>query len=192
MPPVQSTHPSGPSPWAIWALICLSATVLLALVVLSIPGPARFDRLKINGNPSFQEQVVKALSLLRSRSPNAYQIVTNNIGAIVQAKHSGMAAYRNPPTFDLNDRTAFYSVTWCAGSIAHDSMHSKLYFDYRRQHAGAPVPDHVWIGAMVEKTCTDYQRLVLEQVGAPSNEVAHCVWNPKDRYWEIDYQKRNW
>ena len=170
----------------------VSASVVLLLVMLSIPGPARFDSLRISGNPRFQQQVSSALSLLRGRSPDGYQIVTNNIGIIAQAKHSGMAAYRDPPTFDLNDRTAFYSVTWCAGSIAHDSMHSKLYFDYRRAHAGASVPDNVWIGETVEKACTDHQHHVLLQIEAPSNEIAQCVWNPKDRYWEVDYTKRNW
>jgi hypothetical protein len=50
------------------------------------------------------------------------------------AKHNGMVADHQPPSFQLNDYSAFYSVTSCAGVIAHDPIHSKLYRDYRVRH----------------------------------------------------------
>jgi len=174
------------------AAAVLVVGALIALTGLPRPRSFHFDNISIRGSPRFQGQVVSALALLRTKSPDGYQIITNNIGAITQSKHSGMAAYRKPPTFELNDQTAFYSVTWCAGSIAHDSIHSKLYLDYLKRNARMNVPTNIWIGEAAEKVCSEHQVRVLIQIGAPSNEITHCIWNPADRYWEVDYQKRNW
>ena len=87
--------------------------------------PAGKD-IEIRGSKAFREQVNKSLKLLKNKAPDAYGIVIHNVGRIEQGKHSGMWAYKTPPTFELNDRTAFCSITWCASSIAHDSYHSKL------------------------------------------------------------------
>jgi len=108
------------------AVTLAAAALILILAICNANRPDRFDTLEINGTATFKEQVTNSLALLRSRSPESYGVVTTYIGRISQAKHSGMAAYENPPTMELNDRTAFYSVTWCASSIAHDSIHSKL------------------------------------------------------------------
>ena len=126
-------------------------------------------------------------------------MVTNYVGKIVQGSHSGMWAYKDPPTYEMNDRTTFYSVTWCAGSIAHDAYHSKLYHDYKRNHSG-PVPDKIWTGVDAEKKCLKHQLKVLKRIGAPKHEIDHCkkqIGNHHDvnkdgKYDWKDYKKRNW
>jgi len=148
------------------------------------------DGIKIRGTREFKEQVESALILLRSRSPGAYQITTNYIGMISQAEHSGMRAYRRPPTFDLNDRTAFYSQTWCAGAIAHDSFHSKLYNEYKKAHPGG-VPDEVWTGREVEKQCLKHQLQVLQEIGAPFSEISYCA-SQDGSYGTVKYKERDW
>jgi len=156
--------------------LTVAAGVALFLVLHAVFGPAHFDNLEIRGTRRFKARVIQALTLLRSKTPHAYELATNNIGAISQSKHSEMAAYRKPPTFELNDQTAFYSVTWCAGSIAHDSLHSRFYFNYLKLHPGERVVVHdAWMGEAAEKLCCEHQLRVLRQIGAPTNEIAQCL-----------------
>src|SRR5688572_9506659 len=106
------------------------ALVLPLALVLWAGHPADGADPEIVGSLQFSNQVHHALLLLRSRDTNAYGMVTNYIGRIEQGKRSGMWAYKSPPTYEMSDSTAFYSLTWCAATIAHDSFHSKLYHDY--------------------------------------------------------------
>jgi hypothetical protein len=107
-----------------------------------------------------------------------------------------MCAYKDPPTYEMSDTTAFYSVTWCAATIAHDSYHSKLYHDYRKEHAGS-VPSEVWTGRPAERLCMKHQLAVMEHIGASKPEIdwakqqadGHYVKDNED--WN-DYQKRDW
>jgi len=155
--------------------------------------------IEIRGSKAFVVQVDRSLKLLENKAPYAYEIIINNVGRIEQGEHSGMWANITPPTFELNDRTAFYSVTWCAGSIAHDSYHSKLYHDYKKIHSG-PVPDIIWGGQNVELECIKHQINALKQIGAPKLEIDHCRQQDGSHYdinkdgkydWD-DYKKRDW
>jgi hypothetical protein len=148
------------------------------------------DEIKIKGSEKFQNTVSNALTLLEIKSPATYQVVTNYIGVIEQSEHSGMQVEKTPPVFGLNDRSAFYSVTWCAGVIAHDSFHSKLYRDYQAAHAGQ-VPDDIWIGHEAEIKCLKFQAMALKEIGAPENEVTYCEKISPD-YADVPYSKRNW
>jgi hypothetical protein len=179
--------------WFIPALASTIMLVLLAGVVVFAFRPVHFDSLIIHGSHRFKTRVLSSLTLLRTKAPEAYQIVTNNIGAIAQSKHSGMAVYRKPPTFELNDATAYASVTWCASCIAHDALHARFYFTWLRFHASQrAVPHDVWMGENAEMLCSAHQLRVLRQIGAASNEIAHCSSVSTNRYWEVDYKKRNW
>ncbi len=173
-------------------ILVLAGLAFLVLAGVFVGGPKRVDTIVIRGTPRFRERVASSLTLLRAKSLRDYQVVTNYIGAIVQAKHSGMSPYQNPPTLELNDRTVYYSITWCAASIAHDSIHSKLYLDYLKQHPdGAGVPDEIWTGAVVERRCCEHETRVLQALAAPPAEISWSA-ETNDRYWEIDYSNRNW
>lgn len=128
---------------------------------------------QIVGSPRYTGQVRQALQLLKTRDLKAYQIVTNYVGRIKESAHSGMWAYNNPPTYEMSDVTAFYSLTWCTATIAHDSFHSKLYHDYRDTHGGS-VPDSVWTGVGAEQQCMKHQLEVMKQIGATDAEIAYA------------------
>jgi len=151
---------------------------------------------EIVGSPRFSHQVHQALLLLRERDANAYAIAKNYVGRIQQGERSGMWAYRTPPTYEMSDRTAFYSLTWCAATIAHDSFHSKLYHDHLKAHGG-PVPDEVWIGTAAEKQCMQHQLRVMEHIGASQREIDYAKTQQDGHYtkdnetWQ-DYKKRKW
>jgi len=159
----------------------------------------KLKKIEIKGSKKFKNQVTKALELLKEKTPEAYQIVTEYVRRIEQGKHSGMWAYKKPPTYEMADETTFYSVTWCAGSIAHDSLHSKFYHDYKKEHSGS-VPDKVWVGEDAEKKCIRHQLEVLKKIGAPKHEIDHCKKqkgthhdvNKDGKYDWKDYKKRHW
>lgn len=154
---------------------------------------------EIKGSDRFLKHVRAAMKLIQEKTPRAYQLIQQNVAVIQQAERSGMWAHRSPPTFEMADRTTFYSVTWCAGSIAHDAFHSKLYHDFRGAK-GTPVPDDVWTGKDAELKCIAFQIQVLEKIGASIHEVEHCKKQngehfdlDKDGKYEwSDYFKRNW
>ncbi len=172
------------------SLFALGLLLGAGCAVADVAKARHFDNLAVVGAPPFAEQVVQALTLLRAKSPAGYAVVTNYVGVIQQDEHSGMHAERQPPVFQLNDRSAFYSVTWCAGVIAHDAVHSKLYHEYRSAHAG-PVPDDVWTGHAAERVCLDQQLRVLKEIGAPAREIDYFKTLTPD-YADVPYQKRNW
>jgi hypothetical protein len=152
-----------------------------------------FDSLTIQGTPQFDEQVEKALALLKAQSPAGYATVTRYIGIVQQYKHSGMEVHHRPPIFQFNGNSAYVSVTWCAGVIAHDSFHSKLYFDYKKQHPWViRVPGEVYGGEQAERACLEHQLSVLKDIAAPTSEIDWCRQCQTNRYWEVKYQNRSW
>lgn len=157
---------------------------------------ARAAEPEILGSVQFSNQVHQALLLLAARDSDAYTIVTNCVGRIQEGKQSGMWAYQTPPTYEMSDATAFYSLTWCAATIAHDSFHAKLYHDYQKTHAGK-VPDDVWTGATAEQQCMKHQLAVMNHVGAAKSEIDHAKKMADGHYvkdhetWG-DYHDRKW
>jgi len=158
-----------------------------------------FDGVQIHGSETFIAQVEASLRLLREKSPEAFRLTQLYAPRIEQNSRSGMRAYDDPPTFDLSLKTAGYSVTWCAGSIAHDTFHSKLYHEYLDNHNG-PVPDDAWRGQARELDCVHYQSRVLRDIGAPVNETS-CVDHADGSHFDADgdgretwkdYWKRDW
>ena len=125
---------------------------------------------EIIGSVRFSNEVSQAMQLLEAKDTEAYAIVKHYVGRIREGEHSGMWASETPPTFELNDITAFTSQTWCAATIAHDSFHSKLYHDYLKAHGG-PVPYSVWEGMKAEQQCMKYQLVVMEHIGATKREM---------------------
>jgi hypothetical protein len=154
---------------------------------------------RVVGSDRFVKQVESALRLIKTRSPETHRLVQHNVAIISQCKRSGMWAYKNPPVYEMADATTFYSVTWCAATIAHDALHSKLYHDYLAAH-GKPVPSDVWTGREAEIKCISFQLEVLRKIEASQHEVDYCAKLNGEHYdadrdgkyeWE-DYFKRDW
>ena len=97
--------------------------VLSLLLAISYPVTLFGYEIDIVGSPEFKRQVAQALTLLSEKAPKEYQVVKNYIGRIEENKRSGMLAYNKPPTYQLSLKTAQDSITWCAGTIAHDAYH---------------------------------------------------------------------
>ena len=176
------------------------AALLLCLAAASASHRAApAAEIQVEGSERFKTQVIRALELLKRDAPEAFAIVENCVARIEQGEHSGMWAYRVPATYEMTETTAFYSVTWCASAIAHDSMHAKLYRDRQKGHPGL-VPDHVWVGEDAEKLCLRHQTDVLTKLAAPKHEIDYCRnlkgthhdVNRDGRYDWNDHKGRKW
>jgi len=99
----------------------------------------------------------------------------------------------------VGDKTAFHSVEWLSGIIAHDSNHSKLYWDYIKNN-GPPIPNDIWMGQSAELICNKIQAKCLERIGAPrymidyviSSNGNHFDINKNGKYDYQDDELRNW
>ena len=154
---------------------------------------------EVTGTPGFIKQVEGCLSLLSAKAGDEYEFINDHIGIISQNDRSGMRAWEKPPRYQMSDKTAFYSLTWCAGTIAHDAYHSYLY----RKHSPADGarPDYEkWAGFAAERQCIDFQISVMNKIGASDHEIdylksldgTHGDVNGDGKLDEKDYQQRNW
>ncbi len=184
--------PAGPrteTAWVCRILVLALVCFLAGCDSLHKQPSLAVDTLTVRGTPQFCEQVRDALVLLKSKSPSSYAMVTNYVGVIRQYPHSGMRADAKPPCFDLNDLSAFYSLTWCAGVIAHDSYHSKLFHDEKAKQSHPP--QTAWSGHAAESKCLAHQVQTLIDIGAPELEIKHCQ-TITPAYSDVPYRKRQW
>jgi hypothetical protein len=170
-----------------------SASVLRLKAFFRILYCSLFSKPEIIGSPRFQIQVCAALRLLKTHDPKAYALVRNYVGRIQEGEHSGMWAFKTPSTFEISARTTFYSVTWCAATIAHDAFHAKLYHDYRKAHDGQ-VPDNVWTGKEVEQECMKQQLAVMAHIGASERELCWAIMQADGHYLDgnENHERRKW
>jgi hypothetical protein len=184
-------------------LFALIVSITFLNVVSLLEAESKEDRgksaPKVTGTAQVCAQVEAALILVREKAPDVHDLIQKNVAIIAEGKRSGMWAYKNPPTYEISNTSALYSIPWCAGTIAHDAYHSKLYHDYLNAK-GAPVPDEVWTGVEAERLCIAFQLSVLRKIGAPKHEIEYCIRlngrhydvNKDGRYDWDDYFKRKW
>ena len=127
-------------------------------------------KIEIKGSDEFVLRIKEALDLLEEKAPDAYKLINKYEDKIEQEKVSGSVAYKASPQINLSEKTAFYSLTWCASVIAHEAYHSKLYHDYKEEHSGE-VPREAWGGTERELECIKYQTEVSKKIGAPKHEI---------------------
>jgi len=138
--------------------------------------------IKIEGDQTCQEQTIEALNLLQTKAPVHYKTVTHYIGVIeCIAQGSAMLAYEKPPRFQVGAATSGAGAIWYAGTIAHDSCHSKLY------HEGKD-----WIGKEAEATCLDVQYDALSKIGASQDTLDYVKNLINTEYWNVPYEERWW
>lgn len=155
--------------------------------------------IKITGDEKYRKQVESCLDLLALKSPDEYRFVEKNIGVIAQHSKSGMRAWEEPPKYEMSSRTAFYSVSWCASTIAHDAFHSFLYKE-NLPDDGTRTPYEKWAGMLSEKEAIEFQLVVMKNLGGPRHEIeyletldgTHGDVNGDGRIPNDDYKKRYW
>jgi len=145
---------------------------------------------EIVGQEKFIQQVTKAMSLIQENAPDDLELIAKYLRRIEEHDHSGMDASREAPTCQLAPASAYASVTWCAGCIAHEAYHSKL----------SQSPDYAYGLEQEEEECMAYQLTVLQKIGAPRSELEHLAaqdgkhfdLDGDGEYTWSDYEKRRW
>ncbi|MBA3481032.1 MAG: hypothetical protein H0T51_04360 [Pirellulales bacterium] len=151
---------------------------------------AVYQGIEILGSDRFVTQVRKALSLVARKAPQEFATIRTFVKRIEQHPRSGMDMHQDVPTCQLSDSTAFHSLSWCAGVIAQESHHSKLFHD----------GDYEYGLAEEEQKCNAFQTRVMTLIEAPQHEMEHLASqdgmhfdaNGDGRYTAEDYQQRNW
>ncbi len=150
-------------------------------------------KIEIIGNSDFIEKTNEALDLLGIHAPGHYARVIKYIGIIEWVDEgSGMFAWEDPPLFKVGEATVGAGTVWYAGTIVHDSIHSKQYHDYLAENPSGPVPDEVWTGENAEAQCLDFQYDALEEIGADQETLEYIKNVLETEYWDIEYDKRWW
>ena len=170
---------------------------LLYLLLLS-SSLYTLSAITVEGDAAYKTQVRKALTLLQQKAPQEYQLISSNIGIISQYSKSGMRAWENPPRYQMSNTTAFYSLSWCAGTIAHDAYHSYLY--HINKPATKRTPYEKWAGFRAERSAIDFQLIVMQKIRAPKHEIdylktqdgTHGDTNRDGKLDKSDYEKRDW
>jgi len=99
----------------------------------------------------------------------------------------------------MSDTTAFYSVSWCASTIAHDAYHSYLYQKHMPSN-GKKTPYNKWGGFKSERQAISYQLKVMKKIGSSNHEInylktldgTHGDVNKDGKLDTTDYKQRNW
>ncbi len=155
--------------------------------------------IEIEGSLKYRKQIESCLNLLMNEAKKDYKLIEDHIGIISQNDRSGMRAWEKPPRYQMSDTTAFYSLTWCAGTIAHDAYHSFLYQKYSPIGGGKP-PYEKWAGFSSEKKSIDFQLTVMRKIGASGHEInylksldgTHGDVNGNGKLDNDDYKLRDW
>ena len=169
------------------------------LILLLLSFGANVHAITVEGNSKYKVQVEKCLKLLSSKARSEYELIKEHIGIIQQSNKSGMKAWENPPRYLMSDKTAFYSVTWCASTIAHDAYHSYLYQKYMPGNGGKP-PYKKWGGFEAEREAIKYQEQVMKKIGSSNYEInylktldgTHGDANKDGKLDSTDYKQRSW
>lgn len=155
--------------------------------------------IEIEGSLKYRVQVESCLDLLSKKAQREYRLIKGHIGVISQNGKSGMRAWENPPRYQMSDATAFYSLSWCAGTIAHDAYHSFLYKKHSSIDGSKPSYEK-WAGTSAEKKSIDFQLSVMRKIGASDHEInylksldgTHGDVNGDGKLNNEDYKIRDW
>ena len=173
--------------------------MIIVLTITFIIFSSNLYAIEIEGSSKYRGQVEACLDLLSKKAQREYQFIKDHIGIISQNGKSGMRAWENPPRYQMSDTTAFYSISWCAGTIAHDAYHSFLYKKYSPINGGKP-PYEKWAGTSAEKKSIKFQLSVMRKIGASNHEISylksldgtHGDVNGDGKLNNEDYKLRDW
>lgn len=152
------------------------------------------SRIEIRGDGNFKDQIIKALDLLGHKAPEYLDLVANNLGVIdYQPNDSRVELYEDKPRYVVTDSVLGAGTIWLAGSIVHDSYHSKLFNDYRELHPSIKiVPYSVYGGRNGENQCVRQQIAVLQKLGAQQSYIDYLNTVVSTEYWTTPHNDKHW
>jgi len=147
-------------------------------------------RLEIRGKAEFKEQILKALQLIWQYDPATFRHIKTYIYVIRQASATGFAVENGIPSALISNKTAFKSLTWCAGAVSRQSFEAARLYENQKQKMTSAYPpppgsenqvsasgplesgyEPPEVTAKNEKAADGFQLSVLRAVGAPRSEI---------------------
>lgn len=126
--------------------------------------------IEIVGSIEFIKATKMALTVLENSA--SFEEVTPYLGRIEETERgSGMRAYDDTPTYQVNKATWQNETMWYAGTIAHDAYYSFLYHKYKENNNDQEPHPRIWTGSEAEKECLEYQLRVAQEL----QEKTHVV-----------------
>lgn len=133
----------------------------------------------VQGSDGFKQRVAAAISLLQTKAPSHWEMVKNNLTAIVEGTSSGVNVLNG--VFSVGPGTAQSDPVWLAGTIVHDAYHVSLF------RSG-----QVYMGESGERAALSKQKEALILMGAPAYMIQHVDQVANTRYWEVPAGSRTW
>jgi hypothetical protein len=160
---------------------------------IATKNPVSRTVISIKGDENCKVKTQDALNLLDSKASTYYQTVVKYVGIIeCTEKGSGMYAWEDPPRYQVGRLTYEASTIWYAGTIVHDSCHSKLYSDNLLNNHPVGEPAIQWTGEDAERKCINTQYDALVKIGADSATLDYVRGSIDSKYWEISPTERWW
>ena len=152
------------------------------------------DEIRIIGSKTFIKKINDAMELLRIKDNESYQILTLNIGKIVQFNDSAFTyfdRFQDVPTIFINNSDLNSSIYELSSGLLHEAYHSKLYKDAKVSKKNPEVECH---GYSAEMYCLTKEIECLKKIGAPDDVIQYYTSCYDTKWWEkpneVKYSKK--
>ncbi|MFH0752106.1 MAG: hypothetical protein V1914_00750 [archaeon] len=136
--------------------------------------PKTVGNIVISGKKSFVSDITSALNLLLEKDPKNWEFVQKNLTEILESEHSGVTCEEG--IFKFKNKP--YNSKWIASVLIHESWHIEYFL------TGEP-----YDGEEAERRCMEKQNEFLALVGYKKINIEKLL---KTKYWEVDYEERDW
>jgi hypothetical protein len=150
----------------------------------------------------FKNQVLLALQMIWENDRPMFNEIKRYVYVIRLGDKTSFEVEEGVPTIVITNKTAFRSVTWCAGAIAHQLFLARNYFALKQRDLAAgkaailgraQLPEQEIIPIEVnysdmksyenfEKQADAYHILILRRLKAPANEISAIINRPPYDY----------
>jgi hypothetical protein len=140
---------------------------------------ATIQGFSVVGSIEFIGATSQALEALRASG--YLQEAAYFISVIREAPCSGMLVQTK--TYEVGRATWSSDTLWYASTIAHDSRHSRLYYEAKYARGGKEPPNDAYMGAEAEKKCLAFQLDALRLMKAPQEFIDRVIaWMANPTY----------
>ena len=147
--------------------------------------------IEVLGDDSFKEWTERAMALLESEAPEAYEAVLESID-VIESVAAGSGMYVAEKRFAVGEQTAFApgydesaQLVWYAGSIVHNANHSAQYAR-GDPHTGKEAEVEcltVQLAAMQLLTDDAFFPGYLQGLIDGADDPVNQYWNQPNRHW---------
>ncbi len=146
--------------------ILISITLIIGLAPSVHAKNIHYEGLRIEGDDSFNKQVIKVLKYMKQNARSEYEYVMKYIGRIRPGIPTSINTRARPPVCTLSEKTAFGDPMLCASALVHEASHSYLHQKYKgklkRNELFAKTA-----GREAELFCINNSIKLLQKLGAP-------------------------